>query len=161
MYCWVVFCSNIFLLCCVMSSRLFLSRVLSGCSRPSSERHCCVVPCVDCHWHRYVLLIACTPHLSFMVMVFTLVMMWIALPRVDCVCVFGYWVLLEGVGCSSGGRGWVLWSVDGGRVGNSTLACCSASLIVFGVCLYMVPKSYGVSMAILSLFCICVIVVMP
>ena len=74
-------------------------------------------------------------------------------------CVFRYWVLLRGVGCSSGG--WILWSVDGGGSGNITLACCSASLMVFDVCLYMVLNSSGVSMAIVSLFCICLIVVMP
>ena len=142
-----------------MSSRLCSSRMLSRCSRSSFVRHCCVVPCVDCYWHKYVLLIACAPHLSFLVMVLTLVMVWIALPRVDCVCVFGYWALLEGVSCSSGG--WILWCVDGGEAGNSTLACCSASLIVFGECLYMVLNSSRVSMAIVSLFCIYVIVVMP
>ena len=141
-----------------MSNKLWSSRMLSGCSRSSSVRHCCVIPCVDCHWHRYVLLIACAPHLSFLVMVFTLIMVWIALPRVCCVCVFGYWVLLEGVGCSSGG--WVLWGLDGGGAGNSTLACCSVSLIVFCVCLYMVLNSSGVSMARSFLFCICVIIVM-
>ena len=73
-------------------------------------------------------------------------------------CVFGYWVLLEGVGGSGGTL--VLWGVDGGGVANSTLACYSASLIVFGVCLYMVLNSSGVSMARSFLFCICVIIVM-
>ena len=47
-------------------------------------RHCCVVPCVVCHWHRYVFLMACAPHLSFLVVVFSLIMVWIACPRVGC-----------------------------------------------------------------------------
>ena len=39
--------------------------------------------------------------------------------------------------------------------------CCSASLMVLGVCLYMAQNSSGVIMAIVSLFWICVVVVIP
>ena len=75
-------------------------------------------------------------------------------------CIFGCWVLLEGIGCSS--ARWVLWGVGGGGgFGNNILACWSASLMVLGVCLYMVLNSCGVNMALVSLVCICVIVVIP
>ena len=31
-----------------------------------------------------------------------------------------------------------MWGVGGGGVGNSVVACCSASLMVLDVCLYMI-----------------------
>jgi hypothetical protein len=39
--------------------------------------------------------------------------------------------------------------------GNSERGCCNASLIVLGMCLYVVWNSSGVSMAHVSLFWIC------
>lgn len=43
-----------------------------------------MVPFVVCHWHRYAFLMACAPHLSFLVMVFSLMMDWIVCPRMGC-----------------------------------------------------------------------------
>jgi hypothetical protein len=48
-------------------------------------QHCCVFPCVVCHWHRYVILMTCAPHLSFLVVIFSLIMVWVACMRVSCV----------------------------------------------------------------------------
>ena len=53
------------------------------------------------------------------------------------------------------------WSVSGGGVGNIVCACCSASLMVLGICLYLTLNSSGVSMPIVSGFWICTRVVMP
>lgn len=49
----------------------------------------------------------------------------------------------------------IMWGVDDGGVRNNTLACCSASLMILGACLYVIWKSSRVSMAIVSLFWIC------
>ena len=68
-------------------------------------------------------------------------------------------IQLVSVYCVS--SGWFLWGVGGGGVGTNISACCSASLMNSGICLYMARNSYGVSMARVSLFWICVIVVMP
>ena len=48
-------------------------------------RHCCVISFGVCHWHRYCLFMASVPHLSFLVVVFSLVMVQIARPKVGCV----------------------------------------------------------------------------
>ena len=48
-----------------------------------------------------------------------------------------------------------------GGVENNISACWSASLVSLGICLYMAWNSYEVSMARVSLFWICVIVVIP
>ena len=48
-------------------------------------RHCSVFPCGVCHWHKYVFLMVCAPHLSFLVVVFSLITVWIVCPRVGCV----------------------------------------------------------------------------
>ena len=58
-----------------MSSKLWSSRMLSGCNNSTSFRHCDVNPCGICHWHRYCFVIACAPHLSFLMEIFSLVMM--------------------------------------------------------------------------------------
>ena len=81
-----------------MSSRLWSSKMMSRCKRFSSMRHCCIVPCVVCHWHRYVLLMTCAPHLSSLVLlVFFLIMVWIVRPRVGCVEGVGLCVMLVSV----------------------------------------------------------------
>ena len=135
------------------------SRLLSGCRRFSSVRHCCVVSFGVCHWHRYVILMACAPHLSFLVVVFSLIMVLIARPRVGCVEEVGLCVILVEVCCDD--WGWFVWGVSGGGVGNNVLACCSVALMVLGVFLYMSRNSFGVSMPILSGFWICAIIVIP
>ena len=83
----------------VMSNRLWSSRMLSECKRFSSVRHCCIFPCVVCHWRRHVLLMTCAPHLSFLVVVFSLIMVWIACMRVGCVEDVGLRVMLVSVCC--------------------------------------------------------------
>ena len=45
------------------------------------------------------------------------------------------------------GCGWFPWGGGGGGGGNSDLACCSASLMILGVCLYVTRNSSRVSMA--------------
>ena len=61
-----------------MVSRLWFKSMLSGWSRASSVRHCCVVLFVVCHWHRYVFLMACAPHLSFLVVIFSFMILCMA-----------------------------------------------------------------------------------
>jgi hypothetical protein len=75
-------CSVVLLWNCVMHSKLWSSRMLSGCRRSVSFRHCSVNPCGFCHWHRYCFVMACAPHLSFLVEVLSLIMACIARPRV-------------------------------------------------------------------------------
>ena len=65
-----------------MRSKLWSTNMLSGCKRSSSVRHCCVIVPVICHWHKYVFFMACAPHLSFLVVVFPLVMAYIVCPNV-------------------------------------------------------------------------------
>lgn len=81
-YFWVVFSLACFLWCCVIRSILCSRSKLSGCSGSSSFRHCCMVPCGACNWHRYFFLIACTPHLFFFVMVISCIIVWIAWPSI-------------------------------------------------------------------------------
>lgn len=133
--------------------------MLSGWRRYSSSLHCCVVVARDFHWHRYALFMACAPHLSFLVMFFSLMMDWIARPRVG--CVEGIW--WSGVfGFVFGGcRGWVIWGVGVGKVGKSVLMCCRATLMFLGICLYRSWNSSGVRMSMVFGFWICAIVVMP
>ena len=69
--------------------------------------HCCAAPCVIYHWHRHVLLIAFAPHLFFLVVVFSLIMVWIACPRVGCVMGVRLCMVLVSVCCV--GLGWFLW----------------------------------------------------
>ena len=59
-------------------------------------RHCCVVPGVVCHWHRYVILMA---SFFFWVMVFPLLLEWIVLPKVGFGEVFGLCTMFLGVCC--------------------------------------------------------------
>ena len=54
-----------------------------------------------------------------------------------------------------------VWFVGGDGGGNSVDACWRASLIVLGICLYVDWNSFGVSMALVSGFWICVSAVMP
>lgn len=96
---------------CVMSRRLWSSSMLSGCTRSSSVRHCCVGPLKVFHWHRYVILMVNAPHLSFMVLTFSLIMECIVCPGMGCGEGFGFgsgvcgyllwpwWVVLVGCGC--------------------------------------------------------------
>ena len=81
-YFWVASCSVVVLWNFVMHSKLWSSDMLSGCKRSASLRHCRIGPCECCHWHRYCFVMACAPHLSFLMEVFSLVMVWIARPRV-------------------------------------------------------------------------------
>lgn len=60
-------------------------------------RHCCVVPFVVFHWHKYAFFRACAPHLSFLVMVFPLIMEWIVCPRMSCGRVLGSCMLVMGI----------------------------------------------------------------
>ena len=57
--------------------------------------------------------------------------------------------------------GWSIGGVGVGVTGNIIVACCRASLMILGACLYMVRNSSGVSMVMVSLFWICVSVVIP
>ena len=91
---------------CVYSSMLCSRRMLSGCSSSSSLRHCCVVPCGSCHWHRYIRFMACAPHLSFLVVVFSFIIVWIVCPSVGCEVMVG---VLEACACLEGGC--VVWVV--------------------------------------------------
>jgi hypothetical protein len=45
-------------------------------------RHWCVVLVVVCHWHKYVFLMACAPHLSFLVIVFSFIILCMAFPSI-------------------------------------------------------------------------------
>ena len=68
--------------------------------------HCCVVSFGVRHWHRYFLFMVCAPHLSFLVVVFSLIIVWIARPRVGCVEGVGLCMILIEVCC--GGGVWVV-----------------------------------------------------
>jgi hypothetical protein len=97
-------CSSRVFLYCVMVSRLWSSRILSGCRRSSSLRHCCMVLFIFCQRHKYDLLIACAPHLSFLVVVFSFIILCMACPNGGSICcVFARFV--GGGGCM------VLWGV--------------------------------------------------
>ena len=48
-YVWVACCSIVAFWNCVMSNKLWPSRMLSGCRRSFSLHHCSVVPCGVCH----------------------------------------------------------------------------------------------------------------
>ena len=50
----VVFCVVVAVWYCVMVSRLWSRKTLSGCSRSSFVRHYCVMLFMVCHWHKYV-----------------------------------------------------------------------------------------------------------
>ena len=65
-----------------MVSRLWSSNMLSGCSSSSSVRHCCAVLFVIFHWHKNVFLMACAPHLSFLMVVFASIILCIAVPNI-------------------------------------------------------------------------------
>ena len=57
--------------------------MLSGYSSSSPLRHCCMVPSGTCHWQKYLFLIACASHLSFLVVVFSFIMVWIVWPSIE------------------------------------------------------------------------------
>lgn len=97
---------------------------------------------------------ACAPHLSFLVVDFSFIILCIACPSGGFVCCV-FVRLIGCVGCM------FLRGIFGCEFGNSIWACSSASLIVLGECLCMVRNSSGVSMALLVLFWICGRVVMP
>ena len=40
-------------------------RMLSRCRSSSSFRHCCMVPCGACHWHRYIFCVSELPSCLF------------------------------------------------------------------------------------------------
>ena len=80
-YCWMVFSSSCLTWYCVMRSMLCSRRMLFGCINSSIFRHCCIVPCGTCHWHKYILVIACAPHLSFLVVV-CFIMVWRVWPTI-------------------------------------------------------------------------------
>ena len=116
-----------------MSSRLCSSRMLARCSRSSYVRHWCVFPSVDCHWHRYVFLMACAPYLSFLMAIFSLVMVWIVCPRIGCDGGLGACMLFVGICCDVGG--WFVCGIRGGVGGNNSVVCCNASLMVLDLVL--------------------------
>ena len=68
--------------------------MLSGCRSSSSVRQCCIVSVILRHWHRYSLFMACAPHLSFLVVILSLIMVWISHPRAGRVDGFVCWVVL-------------------------------------------------------------------
>lgn len=68
--------------------------------------HCYMVPFV-----------ACAPHLSFLVVVFWLIMAWGFCPSMGCGVGFGLCVVVVGVLCVV--CGWFLWSVGVVGGGNS------------------------------------------
>ena len=89
-----------------MASKLWSSRMLSGWSNSSSVRHYCVVLFVVCHWHKYVFLMACAPHLSFLVVVFSFIILCMAVPSIRfgvglrfCVWLFDVWGFSWGMFC--------------------------------------------------------------
>ena len=129
---------------CVMRSILCLKRMLSECISSSYLRHCWEIPCGSCHWHRYIRFMACAPHLSFRVLVLSLIIFWMGCPSVDCEMMGG---VLEV--CVSWGRA---VDVVGVWVGNNFAACWRASLISFGACLYLAWNSWEVTMAFVSGF---------
>ena len=64
----------------------------------------------------YVYLMACAPHLSFLVVVFSVVILWVAHPSMGCEGRCGFCTIFVGVYYAS----WrLLWGVGGGGVGNS------------------------------------------
>ena len=135
--------------------------MLSGCISSSSLRHCWAFPCGSCHWHRYIRFMACAPHLSFLMLVFSLIIVWIGCPSVDCQSgrrVLEVCALWGGVCCAR--CGWFVRIVEG-WVGNNVETCCRVSLISVGACLYVVWNSFGVSMALVLGFWIYGSVVMP
>ena len=97
---------------------------------------------------------ACTPHLFFLVVVFSLIILYMACPSggLTC-CVFVR--LVGNVGCK-----FLKGVLDCGS-GNRICACSNASLMVLGACLCMLRNFSGVSMTLLVLFWICGRVVMP
>ena len=101
---------------------------------------------------------ACAPHLSFLVVVLVLIIAWIFVPRVRCRGMFVVCVMFGGVWC--GGCRWGI-ADQGGGGGNNEWACCKASLMVLGACLYVVRNSSGVNIAKIALFWICGSVVIP
>ena len=118
--------------------------------------------CVICHWLRYFLLMACAPHLSFMLMVLALIMTWIFPPKMGYEGVFGVCAVFGGGCCGK------LWTVpvgkgggDGGGGGNSDWACCRASLMILGTYSYVVWNSSRASKVRFSLIWICSSVVIP
>jgi hypothetical protein len=87
-----------------MSSRLWSSSMLYGCRRLSSVRHCWIVSFRMSHWHIYYVFMAFAPHLSFPMVVLSLVMVWIAHPRVGWfMCIIGmcvlWWLWMVCMGC--------------------------------------------------------------
>jgi hypothetical protein len=104
---------------------------------------------------------ACAPHLSFRVLVLSLIIVWMGCPSVGCESMGG---VLEV--CMS--WGFIKWSKCGrlgcvvdGWVGNSYRACWRASLISLGACLYIAWNSFGVKMFLVSEFYIWESVAMP
>lgn len=98
-YAWVVLCFRAFVWYCAIRSRLWSRSMLSGCRRSSLVRHCCVGPLAVCHWHRYDILTACAPHLSFWAVVFPLIMAWVVCSSMVCGGVCGLCVMNMGVPC--------------------------------------------------------------
>ena len=88
---------------------------------------------------------ACAPHLSFLVLVFSFIIVCITCPSGGSICCV-FVVFMSCANCM------FLWGVCGCECGNSIWACCSALLMVFGACVYMVRNSSCVSMALLVLF---------
>ena len=66
----------------MIRSMLCSRSMLSLCSNSSSLRHCCIVPSGTCYWHRYFFLIDYAPHLSFLVVICSLTMVWIDWPNI-------------------------------------------------------------------------------
>ena len=73
--------------------------------------------------------------------------------------ILGVWVFCGGV--CGGGWVWVVCVMGVGGMGNNVEACCMASLMDLGMYLYVFWNSFGVSMALMVWFWICVSVVMP
>ena len=88
---------------------------------------------------------ASAPHLSFLVVVFSLIILCMVWPNggSSCCMFVGF---VGGCGCM------VLWGVWGCECGNIICAWYSAAWIVLGACLYMVRNSSGVSMAVVVIF---------
>ena len=83
-------------------------------------RHWCVFSCVVCHWHRFFFLMVCAPHLSFLVTDFSLIIVWIARPRVGCGGELGPCIVFVGGCCDA--WGWFIWGVGGDVIGNIVVA---------------------------------------
>jgi hypothetical protein len=86
-------------------------------------------------------------------------MVWIVCPSIGCGGVFRSCAMVASVHCVV--CGWFQWGVSVGRGGNSEWACCNASFMILGACLYVVRNYSGVNMAIVSLFWICGSIVIP